>query len=100
MLTSYNDYNIFLVSHILQLFQNKLAEYEKLGKYWQYCARNRAIITNAYFTYLKAREIIQRNIRNLECLFEIRNKKVIDSTVGVNLLSQAIKPVYVTGFFL
>ena len=46
--------NIFLVSHILLLFyspegsQNKLANYEKLGKYWSYCARNRAL-TNAYF---------------------------------------------------
>ena len=45
--------NIFLVSHILLLFhsfkgsQNKSAKYEKLGKYWSYCTRNRKI-TNAY----------------------------------------------------
>ena len=37
--------NIFQVSHILP---DKLAKYEKLGKYWSYCTRNRAI-TNAYF---------------------------------------------------
>ena len=41
--------NIFLVSHILLSFQepkgswNKSAKYEKLGKYWSYCTRNRAI---------------------------------------------------------
>ena len=34
--------NIFLVSHILLLFQ-KVAKYEKLGKYFSYCARYRAI---------------------------------------------------------
>ena len=50
---SHNIANIFLVSHILLLFHspkgswNKSAKYEKLGKYWPYCTRNRAI-TNAY----------------------------------------------------
>ena len=45
--------NIFLVSHILLLFHspkgswNKSAKYEKLGKYWSYCIRNR-VITNTY----------------------------------------------------
>ena len=45
--------NIFLDSHILLLFHspkgswNKLAKYEKLGKYWPYFTQNRAI-TNAY----------------------------------------------------
>ena len=45
--------NTFLVSHILLLFHlpkgpwNKSAKYEKLGKYWSYCTRNRAV-TNAY----------------------------------------------------
>ena len=47
--------NIFLVCHILLLFHspkgswNKSAKYEKLGKYWPYCTRNRAI-TNAYLS--------------------------------------------------
>ena len=42
--------NIFLVSHILLLFHSPKgsAKYEKLGKYWPYCTRDRAI-TNAYF---------------------------------------------------
>ena len=48
---SHNIVNIFLVSHILLLFHigswNKSAKYEKHGKYWPYCTRNRAI-TNAY----------------------------------------------------
>ena len=45
--------NIFLVSHIFLLFHSpkgswsKSSKYEKLGKYWPYCTRNRAI-TNAY----------------------------------------------------
>ena len=45
--------NVFVVSHISLLFHlpkgswNKSAKYEKLGKYWPYCTRNRAI-TNAY----------------------------------------------------
>ena len=49
--------NIFLVCHILLLFHspkgswNKSAKYEKLGKYWPYCTRNRAI-TNAYWKSL------------------------------------------------
>ena len=44
--------NVFPVFHILLLFHspkgswNKSAKYEKLGKYWSYCTRNRAI-TNA-----------------------------------------------------
>ena len=49
--------NVFLVSHILLLFHSprgswiKSAKYEKFGKYWPYCAQNRAI-TNAYiYTY-------------------------------------------------
>ena len=44
--------NIFLVSHILLLFQQKSAKYEKLEKYWSYSTRNRAI-TNVYtFMYI------------------------------------------------
>ena len=78
-----------------------MAEYEKLGKYWHYCARNSVVITNAYLTCLKPREIIQRNIRDLENTFlKSGIKKVIDSTLEVNLLSEAIKPFYVAGLFL
>ena len=46
--------NIFLISHILLLFHspkglgNKWAKYEKPGKHWPYCTRNRAI-TSVYF---------------------------------------------------
>ena len=53
MFISHNMANIFLASHILLLFHSpkgswsKSAKYEKLGKYWSYCTRNRAI-TNAY----------------------------------------------------
>ena len=49
--------NIFFVSHNLLLFHlpkgswNKSAKYEKLGKYWPYCTRNRAI-TNPNFKAL------------------------------------------------
>ena len=56
--------NIFLVSHILLLFHspkglwNKSAKYKKLGKYWSYCTRNRAI-TNAYFLGRKQRTKIK-----------------------------------------
>ena len=54
--------NIFLISHVLLLFHspncswNKSAKYEKLGKYWSYCTRNRAI-TNAYEEYFPIRKI-------------------------------------------
>ena len=54
--------NIFLVPHILLLFYspkgswNKSGKYEKLGKYWSYCTRNRAI-TNAYEEYFPIRKI-------------------------------------------
>ena len=50
--------NNFLVSRILLLFHspkgswNKSAKYEKFGKYWPYCTRNRAI-TNAYWWYFE-----------------------------------------------
>ena len=53
LVISHNMANILLVSYILLLFHspkgswNKSAKYEKLGKYWPYCTRNRAI-TNAY----------------------------------------------------
>ena len=51
---SHNMANIFHVSRILLLCYspkgswNKSANYEKLGKYWLYCTRKRAI-TNACF---------------------------------------------------
>ena len=37
--------------------RNKSAKYEKLGKYWPYCTRNRAI-TN---TYMLLRDILNKN---------------------------------------
>ena len=52
--TTYNVAYIFLVCHVLPLLHspkdsgNKSAKRKKLGKYWSYCARNRAI-TNAYY---------------------------------------------------
>ena len=68
MFISHNMVNIFLVSHILLLFQqnmrnseNRSAKHEKLGKYWSYCTRNHAI-TNAYFVLIveKMNEIISK----------------------------------------
>ena len=46
--TKWTIFSSFLIFCFYFTRLNKSAKYEKLGKYWSYCTRNRAI-TNAYF---------------------------------------------------
>ena len=50
---SYEDDN----THSSKGLWNKLAKYEKLGKYWSYCSQNRAI-TNAYIVDNNIEDVI------------------------------------------
>ena len=54
---SYNVTNIFVVFHVLLLYINKSAKYEKRTKYWSYCTWNRAT-THAYFEFATSLEEI------------------------------------------